>query len=111
MRRQGSDVALMGYGTAVNECLAAADILAKSGIKATVADMRWGSWFWLPPVLATFAEPPAAACLWCGRGSRGALPGSGASCASHEVVAGSSPLGWVSGGLVWPGTVCNHTSA
>ena len=40
VRRQGSDVALMGYGTAVNECLAAADILAKSGIKATVADMR-----------------------------------------------------------------------
>ena len=38
--RQGSDVALMGYGTATNECLAAADILAKSGIRATVADMR-----------------------------------------------------------------------
>ena len=33
-------MALMGYGTAVNECLAAAEILAKSGIKATVADMR-----------------------------------------------------------------------
>ena len=41
IRRQGSDVALMGYGTAVNECLAAAEILAKSGIKATVADMRY----------------------------------------------------------------------
>ena len=41
VRRQGSDVALMGYGTAVNECLAAAEILAKSGIKATVADMRY----------------------------------------------------------------------
>ena len=38
--RSGKDVALVGYGTAVNMCLAAAEMLAKNGISATVTDMR-----------------------------------------------------------------------
>ena len=41
VRRQGKDVALVGYGTSVNDCLAAADMLAERGIQATVTDMRW----------------------------------------------------------------------
>lgn len=40
VRRQGKDVALVGYGTAVNSCLAAAEMLAANGISATVTDMR-----------------------------------------------------------------------
>lgn len=40
VRRSGKDVALVGYGTAVNNCLAAAEMLAANGISATVADMR-----------------------------------------------------------------------
>ena len=40
VRRQGKDVALVGYGTSVNDCLAAADMLAERGIQATVTDMR-----------------------------------------------------------------------
>lgn len=40
-RRQGKDVALLGYGTMVNECLAAAEVLSQKGIEATVMDMRF----------------------------------------------------------------------
>ena len=40
VRRQGRDVALVGYGTSVNDCLAAADMLAERGVFATVTDMR-----------------------------------------------------------------------
>lgn len=40
VKRSGKDVALMGYGTATNSCLAAAEMLASNGISATVADMR-----------------------------------------------------------------------
>ena len=39
VRRSGKDVALVGYGTAVNNCLAAAELLAANGISATVTDM------------------------------------------------------------------------
>lgn len=41
VKRSGKDVALMGYGTATNSCLAAAEMLASNGISATVADMRF----------------------------------------------------------------------
>ncbi|KAK9796686.1 hypothetical protein WJX73_009993 [Symbiochloris irregularis] len=41
VRRQGKDVALVGYGTAVNSCLAAAEMLEANGISATVTDMRF----------------------------------------------------------------------
>lgn len=41
VRRQGKDVALVGYGTSVNDCLAAADMLSERGLSATVTDMRW----------------------------------------------------------------------
>ena len=41
VRRSGKDVALMGYGTSVNDCLAAAEMLQSNyGLSATVADMR-----------------------------------------------------------------------
>ena len=40
VRRGGKDVALVAYGTMANNALAAADMLAKSGVTATVADMR-----------------------------------------------------------------------
>ncbi len=33
LRREGADVALVGYGTMVHTCLAAAEQLAKSGIE------------------------------------------------------------------------------
>ncbi len=39
--RQGSTVALLGIGTRVYECLAAAEQLAQQGISATVADARF----------------------------------------------------------------------
>jgi 1-deoxy-D-xylulose-5-phosphate synthase len=41
VRRGGSDVALVAYGTMVNAALAAADQLAGMGVSATVADMRF----------------------------------------------------------------------
>jgi 1-deoxy-D-xylulose-5-phosphate synthase len=39
--REGERVALLGYGTGVEKALEAADILAKRGIDATVADARF----------------------------------------------------------------------
>jgi 1-deoxy-D-xylulose-5-phosphate synthase len=39
--REGSDVALLAYGSAVNEALAAAEMLAREGVSATVADARF----------------------------------------------------------------------
>ena len=44
VRRGGKDVALVAYGTMANNALAAADMLAKSGVTATVADMRQAAW-------------------------------------------------------------------
>jgi 1-deoxy-D-xylulose-5-phosphate synthase len=41
VRREGSDVALLGYGNSVNECLAAAEVLAAAGVSATVVDARF----------------------------------------------------------------------
>ncbi|KAK9832728.1 hypothetical protein WJX81_004979 [Elliptochloris bilobata] len=41
VRREGQDVALLAYGTVTNDALAAADMLARSGVSATVADMRF----------------------------------------------------------------------
>jgi len=42
LRRSGSDVALVGIGASVNECLMAADILDKEfGVSATVVDARF----------------------------------------------------------------------
>lgn len=40
VRRGGHDVALVAYGTMANSALAAAEMLEKSGVSATVADMR-----------------------------------------------------------------------
>jgi deoxyxylulose-5-phosphate synthase len=42
VRRGGKDVALVAYGTMTNSALAAAEMLEKSGVSATVADMRYG---------------------------------------------------------------------
>lgn len=39
--REGSDVALLSYGTRLHECLAAADALAQKGLSVTVADARF----------------------------------------------------------------------
>lgn len=39
--REGTDVALLSYGTRLAECLIAADQLAEQGISATVADARF----------------------------------------------------------------------
>ena len=40
LRRSGTDVALIGYGSPVNDCLAAAEALAAAGVSATVVDAR-----------------------------------------------------------------------
>lgn len=41
IRREGKDVAFLGYGTMVNDCLAAAELLHQKGIEASVMDMRF----------------------------------------------------------------------
>jgi 1-deoxy-D-xylulose-5-phosphate synthase len=41
VRREGSDVCLLAYGSSVNEALAAAEILSKGGVSATVIDARF----------------------------------------------------------------------
>lgn len=41
MRRQGKDVALLAYGSSVNDALAAAELLQRSGVSATVVDARF----------------------------------------------------------------------
>eukprot|EP00884_Botryococcus_braunii_P002254 jgi/Botrbrau1/12029/Bobra.0293s0006.1 len=41
IRRLGKHAALLGYGTMVNDCLAAAEELAKKGIDVAVMDMRF----------------------------------------------------------------------
>jgi 1-deoxy-D-xylulose-5-phosphate synthase len=41
VRRQGKDVCLLAYGSMVNEALVAADLLARSGVSATVVDARF----------------------------------------------------------------------
>lgn len=40
MRREGTDVALVGYGTMVQTCLAAAEQLQAAGVSASVMDAR-----------------------------------------------------------------------
>jgi 1-deoxy-D-xylulose-5-phosphate synthase len=39
--RQGSDLALLSFGAHLNECRAAADLLAQQGISVTIADARF----------------------------------------------------------------------
>ena len=39
--QQGSAVAILSYGTRLQECLRAADMLAAQGLSATVADARF----------------------------------------------------------------------
>lgn len=39
--REGTHVAILGYGTILQSCLAAADLLKELGISATVADARF----------------------------------------------------------------------
>ena len=39
--REGNDIALLSYGTRLQECVKAADILAEQGISVTVADARF----------------------------------------------------------------------
>ena len=41
VRREGADVALVGYGAMVSACLAATDMLAQQGVSATVVDARF----------------------------------------------------------------------
>jgi 2-oxoisovalerate dehydrogenase E1 component len=39
--REGEDIAIISWGTAVTRCLAAAESLAKEGIEASVLNLRW----------------------------------------------------------------------
>ncbi len=39
--REGTDIAILSYGTRLSECLKAADALEKKGISATIADARF----------------------------------------------------------------------
>lgn len=41
MRREGADVALVGYGSMVGSCMAAAQLLSDAGVSATVVDARF----------------------------------------------------------------------
>jgi transketolase C-terminal domain/subunit len=41
VRREGSDACLLAYGSSVNEALAAAEMLEKSGVSTTVIDARF----------------------------------------------------------------------
>jgi len=41
VRREGTDIALVGYGAAVNTCLAAAEMLKEHGVSCTVVDARF----------------------------------------------------------------------
>ncbi|GAB4813647.1 hypothetical protein N2152v2_000693 [Parachlorella kessleri] len=41
VRRSGKDVAIVGYGHSVLECMAAADLLAAAGVSSTVVDARF----------------------------------------------------------------------
>ena len=41
IRREGKDVALIGYGNSVGECLKAASMLEEAGLSATVMDARF----------------------------------------------------------------------
>lgn len=41
LRREGSAAAIVGYGSSVNECMAAAEMLAEQGIEVTVCDARF----------------------------------------------------------------------
>lgn len=41
VRRSGKDVAIVGYGHSVVECMAAAEMLADAGVTATVVDARF----------------------------------------------------------------------
>lgn len=40
LRREGSDICIIGVGVAVHRCLEAADVLAERGIQASVLDLR-----------------------------------------------------------------------
>jgi 1-deoxy-D-xylulose-5-phosphate synthase len=41
LRREGTAAALVGYGSSVNECMAAAEMLAREGVEVTVCDARF----------------------------------------------------------------------
>lgn len=41
VRRQGTDVCLLAYGSSVNEAMAAAEALQLDGVSATVIDARF----------------------------------------------------------------------
>ena len=41
VRREGSDVALVGYGSMVGSCMAAAQILSDAGVSTTIVDARF----------------------------------------------------------------------
>jgi 1-deoxy-D-xylulose-5-phosphate synthase len=41
VRREGKDVAIVAYGSSVNDALVAAELLARSGVSATVVDARF----------------------------------------------------------------------
>merc|ERR1719384_712480 len=42
VRREGTDIAVVGYGQSVNQCLAAAEMLSEHGISVTVEDASSG---------------------------------------------------------------------
>jgi 1-deoxy-D-xylulose-5-phosphate synthase len=60
LRREGADVALVGYGAMVSACLTAADMLAQQGVSATVVDARF-----CKPLDAELLRqvPPGCPCL------------------------------------------------
>ena len=41
VRREGADVALVGYGSMVASCMEAARMLSEAGVSATVVDARF----------------------------------------------------------------------
>ena len=56
--RDGSDLAILAYGHPVNASLAAADLLARDGVEATVIDMRFAKPLDAERILALVARSP-----------------------------------------------------
>ncbi|SCW38631.1 pyruvate dehydrogenase E1 component beta subunit [Sphingobium faniae] len=54
--REGTDVTLVAYGRAVNDCLMAAETLAKEGVSAEVIDLRTVAPLDMPTILNSVAK-------------------------------------------------------
>jgi pyruvate dehydrogenase E1 component beta subunit len=74
VKRAGSDVSFITYGTLVDDCLAAADTLHQQGISAEVVDLRWLVPLDREAILASVAKTKRAvvvhsATRFCGPGA------------------------------------------